>query len=190
MAICLIKLTTMHGAWCHFCWGNGVIQVEDLKLRCDPHAMAEGQTMKGWKVEDVDVFLWNAMESTWYAKMIKLYRIKVHGKYYYYSLSCLKQFHRNSGCLWIAVWFGTFFCQWCLFFEASQEFKKFVEYGCNPIRCEKHGVNNLAENKEKETEMYWYIRLVKHSFQHHYISLDLFYDRHRRLGFYKDAYTL
>ena len=23
-------------------WGNGVIQVDDLKLRCDPHALAEG----------------------------------------------------------------------------------------------------------------------------------------------------
>jgi len=23
--------------------GNGVIQVDDLKLRCDPHALAEGE---------------------------------------------------------------------------------------------------------------------------------------------------
>ena len=149
MAICLIKLTTSH-AWCHCCWGNGVIQVEDLKLRCDPHAMAEGQ-MKGWKVEDLDVFLLYAMEkSTWYAKMIRLYRIKVHdGKYHYSYLSCLKQFDRNSRCLWIVFWFGRGFCQWCISFKASQEFKKFVEYGCNPIRCEKHGVKQLGWKQRK-----------------------------------------
>ena len=108
MAICLINLTTMHGAWCHFCWGNGVIQVEDLKLRCDPHAMAEGQKMKGWNDE------------RW--KNVACVVVKCHGKKYRVNTLCVMFWYNltmNSGCVWNCFFFQLepgFSGQWWMHF--------------------------------------------------------------------------
>ena len=94
--------------------------------------------------------------------------VKCHGKKYTVNTVCV-MFDTIWHEFWVCMncfldWNS--FCQWCMFCETSQEFKKFVEWGCNQIRCGKHFKVNRKQ-REKETEMYWFRVVVSMIFYFH-----------------------